>query len=512
MNNNTLSRSKNTIVNTIYGFINKTINIFLPFIIRTAIIYTLGIEYAGLNSLFTSILQVLNLAELGISTAVVYCMYKPMAECDEQMICAIIKYMRKIYYIIGVVVLVIGIAIVPFLPVLIKGNIPNGLNLQILYFIYLINTVISYFFFSYKTTLFNAGQKVGIISNINTVLILIQSIIQIVVLILLKNYYLYLLMMPIFTFINNIWIYYVSKKMYPTITCKGNLSTDVKKDIKTRVKGLFVTRVCTITRNAFDSIFISSFIGLSTVAIYGNYYYIMSAVIGIISVITTSMTASVGNSIVTESIEKNYNDLRKFNFIFNWLVGFCTACLLVLYQPFMTIWMGKENLFSFQMVVIFCVYFYFLNIGSIRAVYHDAAGLWWEARYRAIFEAVLNLVLNFILTYKFGVIGTVVGTLISLIIVNYIYGTQIVFKYYFKKISSKQYFLDNLLYGLATLLICIILYFINKHICINGVIGILIRGIICCGFFNIIYYLLFSNSKLFKDSMNLIKRIVLKNN
>lgn len=201
--------------------------------------------------------------------------------------------------------------------------------------------------------------------------------------------------MPIFTVINNIFISCATKKYYPNLLCAGKLPDNIKKDITTRIKGLFVTRICTTTRNAFDSIFISAFIGLSTVAIYGNYYYIMSAVIGILNVLTVSMTASVGNSLVTESVQKNYKDFRLMNFVFNWIVGFCTCCLLTIIQPFMKIWMGKDALFAFPMVILMCVYFYFLNIGSIRAVYHDAAGLWWEARYRAVFEAALNLILNF---------------------------------------------------------------------------------------------------------------------
>lgn len=503
---NNISRTKNTLINTFFGFFNKIINIFSPFVIRTVIIYSLGIEYVGLNGLFSSILQILNLAELGISSAVVFCMYKPMAERDDDLLCAILNYMRKIYFVIGIIVAIIGIILIPFLKFFINGNVPDNLNIVVLYIIYLINTVISYFFFAYKTTLLNADQKAGIISNINTGVIFIQSVIQIFILLIMKNYYLYLLVMPIFTFINNLWIAFITNKCYPNIVSKGKLPLRTKENIKRRVKGLFVTKICTTTRNAFDSVFISSFIGLTTVGIYGNYYYIMSAVITLISVITSSMTASVGNSLVKESVEKNYKDMRKFNFLFNWIVGFCTSCLLILYQPFMTMWMGKDNLFSFNMVVLFCVYFYFLNIGSIRAVYHDAAGLWWEARYRAIVEAVLNLVLNFILTYYFGVFGTVLGTSISLILVNYIYGTQIVFRHYFKNISAKEYFIDNILYGIATLIICLVLLIINSHIHIVGIFGLLIRGLLCIAIFNTLYVMFFYKFDIYKECKDTIKR------
>lgn len=507
MNENRIS---NTLKNIFFGLGNKLINILIPFLTRTVIIYVLGFEYAGLNSLFSSVLQVLNLAELGISTAIVYCMYKPMAENDTELICALLKYMRKLYYIIGVIVVLLGIMLIPLLPYFINGTVPNGLNIVLLYIIYLCNTGIGYFFFAYKSTLLNAGQKVGVISNINSIIILCQGLAQIFVVTVLKNYYCFLLLMPIFTMINNVFVSWATKKYYPELSCTGNLPENVKKDINTRVKGLFVTRICTTTRNAFDSIFISAFIGLSMVAIYGNYYYIMSAVIGILNVLTVAMTASVGNSLVTESIQKNYRDFRIMNFVFNWIVGFCTCCLLTMIQPFMKIWMGKNALFSLPMVILICVYFYILNIGSIRAVYHDAAGLWWEARYRAVFEAVLNLILNFLLTRWLGVFGTVLGTLIALITINYVWGGQIVFKYYFKTISAKEYFIDNFKYSVVTLIGCSISYFITSRLLTEGIVVCVLAGIISTFIFNTIYFTIFFKTKIFIQSKTLFKAIFVR--
>lgn len=502
------NRTVNTIRNTISGIFNKIISIWMPFLTRTVIIYVLGMEYAGLNGLFSSILQVLNLAELGISTAVVWCMYKPMVTQNKELLCALLKHIRKLYYVIGGIIAVIGIVIIPFLPYLISGDVPSDLNVTIMYGIYLLNTVIGYFFYSYKSTLLNAGQNVGIISNINSGIIFLQSLVQILVVIIFKNYYVFLILMPIFTLINNLWVSYAVKKLYPDITCKNELPESIKKNISVRIKGLFVTRICNTTRNALDSIFISAFLDLTTVAIYGNYYYIMYAVTGVLNAITTAMTASVGNSLVTESVDKNYHDMRKFNFLFNWIVGFFTCCLLTMYQPFMQIWMGKEGLFSFHMVIIFCLYFYFLNMGSIRAVYHDAAGLWWEARYRAIFEAVLNLILNIALTRALGTFGTVLGTLISLIFINYIYGAQIVFKYYFKGISAREYFVDNGKYGLVTLIACSIAFFVSDKINNSGFMGIIIGGVTSVLVFNTIYFLFFCRTKLFKESFVAIKSII----
>ena len=228
------NRTYKTLKNTLFGFFNRLINILMPFITRTVIIYVLGMEYAGLNSLFSSVLQVLNLAEMGISSAVVYCMYKPMAEEDHELIAALLKFMRKIYYIIGWIILVIGILLIPMMSYFVNGSIPKDLNLTVLYSIYLINTGIGYFFFAYKSTLLYAGQKIGVINNINSGIILIQNITQIIIIVILKNYYLYLGLMPLFSIINNFWIFYATKKYYPHISCRGDLPKSVKKNIITR--------------------------------------------------------------------------------------------------------------------------------------------------------------------------------------------------------------------------------------------------------------------------------------
>lgn len=504
------SRAKRALNNTIFGLINRLINIASPFITRTLLIYVLGMEYAGLNSLFTSVLQMLNLAELGISTAVVYCMYKPMAMHDTALVCALLKFMKKVYYYIGTGIMVVGLCLLPILHLFIKGETPSDVNIYILYLIFLFNTTIGYFFYAYKSTLLNAGQKVGVISNVNSIAIALQSIIQILLLLVYHNYYAFLAIMPIFTLLYNIWVSKAVNRIYPNYRPYGTLDKCVTKDIYRRIKGLFITKICTTTRTALNNIFISSLIGLTTVAIYGNYYYIMAAVISVLGVVTTAMTASVGNSLVTESTKKNYDDMRKFNFIFNWIVGYFSCCLLLMFQPFMRIWVGSNNTFPYSIVIALVIYFYSLNMGSIRAVYHDAAGLWWEARYRAILEAVANLVLNYVLTLWLGVIGTILGTLISLVIINYGYGTLIVFQYYFKGISPRGYFADNILFLCISAVCCVICYAVNSVLPQNGIMSLLCPFAITSVLFNVIYYLFVCKLDICHTSLKFIKQIVLK--
>lgn len=503
------TRTNNTVRNIIFGLLNRVVNIFFPFVIRSVLIYSLGANYLGLNTLFSSVLQILNLAELGLSSAIVYSMYKPIAENDTEIVCALLSLYRKLYKMIGLVVFGIGIILVPFLPNLIKGSYPLEINLTIVYFIYLFNTVISYLFFAYKTAIWNACQKVSMVNNISSFVVIVQSIVQIVVLLRTHNYYVYLVIMPLCTLLNNFLISYMTKKYYPQYVCRGNVPKEIAHSIMQRVKGLVISRVCTTTRNSLDSIFISSMIGLTAVAIYGNYYYIMAAIISITNIIISSMTSSVGNSIATESVEKNYSDMRKFIFSFAWISGICTICLLCLFQPFMKLWVGEKMMFGMHIVILFCIYFYSICLGSVRSAYHDAAGLWWEARYRAIMETVVNCALNYVLTLLLGVAGTILSTIIAILVINYGYGTSIVFKYYFKGISMKQYYLDHLFYTIITIIAAAVTYGVCIIIPIKNIYVVLIlRLLVCLIVPNLIFILVYHRNKLFKQNIFIVKQVV----
>ena len=231
-------------------------------------------------------------------------------------------------------------------------------------------------------------QRKDIVSKISSILSLLQSALQIIILIFLQNYYIYVLVLPIITILQNILSAVIATKKYPEYVCEGKVSKEAKKDIWNRVSGLMVVKVSTTTRNSLDSIFLSMFLGLNILAMYNNYYTIMNAVIGVMTIITGSMLAGVGNSIAVETPEKNYSDLKKFDFIYMLIAGWCTICLLCLYQPFMKIWMGEQNLLDMFVVILLCLYFYLLKMGDIKSMYLDGAGLWHKIRVKAIFEAL----------------------------------------------------------------------------------------------------------------------------
>ena len=503
-----MKRTKNAIRNIIWGLVNKVIVLVFPFIIRTILIKKLGSEYLGLSSLFTSILEVLNLTELGFSSAIVFSMYKPIAENDTKTICALMNLYKKIYRIIGTIILVIGLAITPFLTNLISGTYPDDINIYVLYLIYLFNTSITYFMFAYKSALLTAHQRADITSNVNTAMYIIRYLLQIIVLVTLKNYYVYVLTITVTSIANNIVVAYITNKKYPQYVCKGDITEKEKTDIKKKVGGLMIQKVCATTRNSLDSIFISAYLGLTVVAMYSNYYSIISAILGISTMLTSAIVAGVGNSIVVDSVEKNYKDMNKFNFMYMWIAGWCTICLACLYQPFMKIWMGEEYMFSYGVVVLFCMYFYALKMGDIRSVYSEAKGLWWESKYRAIAEVIANIALNWILVKFFGVYGIISGTLISLLIINFGYGSQILFKYYFKEQKVSEYFLTHGKYALVTFVICVITYFACSFVGVEGILGLILKGIICVIVPNILYLVIYRKDNKFKESKEFVGKIL----
>lgn len=491
-----MNRSRNTVRNIIWGLAYQVILLLFPFLIRTIILRILGTEYLGLNSLFTSILNVLNMAELGFSSAVVFSMYEPIANNNEELICALLAFYRKIYLVIGCVVLGLGLIILPLLPLLINGTYPSDINLYILYLLYILDTVLSYFLFAYKGSLLSAHHRNDLSSKINIIVRVSRYSLQIGLLLVFKNYYVYMVVMPICTILENLLNKWVAERYYPQYVCKGKISKDVADVIKKQVSGLMVSKVCGTLRNSLDSIILSAFIGLVTVGIYGNYYYVLNAVHGILTIIGTSMKAGVGNSIVKENKEKNFADFQKFTFLYSWITGWFTCCMFCLYQPFMLLWTGSNKmLFPFPIMALFCIYFFILCASDMRNVYMDAIGLWWEARYRSILECVANLICNILFGYLWGVTGVIMATLVTYVIINLTYGTKILFDNYFYEESLWKYLWSQIKYFIVTCIALIVCYWICQYISGNVLMVLFIRTIVCIVLPNIIFILVYKKNK-----------------
>ena len=432
---------KNAKRNMFFGAINRIIMLVIPFFERLIMLNVLGSQYLGLGSLYQSLIQVLSLSELGFSSAMVYNMYKPAAEGNTVKMNALLNFYRKAYRIIGVVILGTGLIVIPFLPRLIKGSYPADIDLTALYLIYLGNTVVSYFLFAYKSSLIVVHQRDDVNSTLNSVVKLGLTGSQIAILLLTKNYYLFSLLMPVFTILKNLLIGWRTKVMFPQYRAEGELSAEDKADIKKHVAGTFIGQACGVTRNSLDSICISAFLGLTLTAIYNNYFVVLNVVTSCTAIFTAAFLGGIGNHVATRSIEENLQEMKRLDFIYLWIGGWCAICLLCMYQPFMEIWMGKDMLLPMSAAVMFSMYFYMLKLGDVQSMYSSANGLWWEQRYRALCETALNLTLNILLGKYFGVHGIILATMISLMTCNYIWGSCILFRHYFSFTWLKQYFI-----------------------------------------------------------------------
>lgn len=500
------SRSKNATRNIITGILNKFASIIMPFIVRTVIIRTLGMDYLGLDNLFAAILQVLNLSELGISSAIAFCMYRPIADGNNEKVEALYLYVKKAYKFVGGFILIAGLLVLPFLNYFIKGDAPTSINVYILYIIYIINSSLSYCLFAYKSVLLSAYQRLYIGNLVLTVSRMFTYILQLVVLCLFKDYYFYVIALPLGTLMNNIILSYYTDKVFPNIQTKGWLDDKSKAEVKHQLLGVCINKICLASRNSLDSIIVSTYLGLITTAIYNNYFYIINALVSIVLILSGSIIPGVGNSIATETVEKNYRDFRKFNFLFIWIVHVFTTCLFVLYQPFMRMWVGEDACLPLSSAALFSSYFFFMMLGNIKAAYTEAAGLWWENKNRAVLEVILNVALNIMLGKIWGVNGIIIATVITIAVINFGLSTTVLFKNYFKKISCKVFFIDSCGFFIVTIFTTTVAYFISEVISdLSPLLELSIKLVICLVVSNIIFIIVYFRTKVYNESIIWIK-------
>lgn len=486
-----LERTKNAARNAAYAYLSRLILMIFPFLTRGLFIRLLGSEYLGLNGLFSSILTVLNMSELGFSSAIAVHMYRAIAADDGKTMNALLNYYRKVYHIVGTVIVCAGLALIPFLPRLIRDSYPSDINLTAVYLVFLLDTVLSYFLFAHYGCLIGAFQRDDLSTKANLIVKLLMYAGQIGVLLVTRNFYAYLVIMPLCTVARNLITYYAARRTFPQYVPEGTLPEDITKSIGSMVKGVVISKVASVCRNSFDSIFISMFLGLTATAIYGNYYYIMDTISALILTIIFAVNGGAGNSVAMETQEKNYQDMNRMNFLYMWLSGWCAICMLCLYQPFMTLWVGKDMLLPVSTMVLFCVYFYLLKMGDIASIYSGANGLFWESRYITIAEAVGNITLNYFLGKYFGIAGILWATILTVVGINLLFGSRIVFKYYFTSFSANQYILWHLKHGAVTAAVGAVTYWVCSLVTLSGIPALLVIGMICVALPNLLFFLIY---------------------
>lgn len=504
-----MGRTDKTVNNIKYGMLSSVILTVLKFMTRTVMIYTLGIQYVGIDGLFASVIGILNLSELGISNAINYSLYRPVAEKDYIRANNIINFYKEIYFLIGCIIALVGVGMLPFLEVFINGEIPQEQNIYLLYLLTLINTSLGYFLFAYKNSIFIANLQNKEISNVKTFTSLLQNIVQIICLYTWKSYLIYLCFAPIFTVVNNLLLSKRAKKMFPEYFAEGRLCKEEKSAILANVKGLIIQKIGSVVFNSVDSIVISMYLGLSMVAVYNNYFYIIQFLWILLGVIESTLIASVGNSIAVEDRLKNKRDFYRFNFIYIWIVSVTSSCLLCGYQPFMEIWVGQDLMLSEVMVVLFAIYYYVCKMGTMGYIYKEAAGIWTKGKYIPAISAVVNLGMNIILTQRVGLPGILISSIISMGSVNLFGYLYVVFKNYLGTTSEwAKYMITQYLYLFINLGVAYMAFKIVEKIGMGGILGFITSVIFSFFWQNVMMILIYHNTDGFAESFIFIKKSI----
>ncbi len=505
------SRTEYAAKNIMWGYIYCFVRIFLEFVLRTIFIYKIGAAYLGVNGLYTNVLGVLSLSELGIGVSMNYSLYRPIAEGDRQKIKALMSYFKKAYRIIALAVSVIGVAIVPLLRYIIKdaGGLSNK-ELILYYMIYLFNTVTSYCV-SYKYSLVNAHQKNYIITKSDTYFKVITIALQIVILFFLKSFLLYLICQALVALIQKIYLSVYINKLYPWLVHSEVLALEPedKQQLKNNVKGTLVHKLSEVAICQTDNIIISAFINITTVGLVSNYTLINNAITTFTSALFNSLTAGYGNFIVKESKERQEELLYINQFLSFGVFGFVGVCLLVLIQPLIGIWVGENNLIDDFSMVLFVLNIYFAGERTMVGSYKTAAGIFLQDRWVVILRSIVNLVLSLLLVNFIGLPGIYIGTLVQGVLGNII-EPIIVYKNMFNH-SPVKYYLNSLKYIGVTVVIYVISRFAVSKIYTEKSLPLFVAvTIMTAAIFIIFYIAVFWKNKYFiilkNKAFNIIRK------
>lgn len=502
------SRSEYVVKNVSVTLIMQIVKNILAFVSRTAFVYVLGAEYLGVNSLFTDILTVLSFAELGIGNAMVFSLYKPLAEKDREKIKSLMAVYAKAYRVIGIVIAVLGICIAPFVKYIVGDISYVKENITVLYLLFLLNSVISYFFV-YKKSLIIADQKNYIVDIYQQIFYAIQVIVQIIFLVTTKKFIPYLLIMIATTFLNNLYVAHKANKMYPFLTEKEvkPLEKTEVNGIITNVKALVVYKIGGIILESTDSIFMSSLINVITVGLYANYKMVINIFKTIGSQAMNSIVASVGNLNASASDEKKESVFYEMLYISAWFFGFVTAGLCCFLTPLINVWLGDSYVIGFDAVIAACIYFYVSNMHYPCYTYRTTAGLFVFGKYVPMIAAASNIVLDIVMGKLWGLSGILWASTISRVFTYELIDPLLIYKRVFRK-SVAKYFA---IYAGLTLVIVadgLISYKVSSVVAIGGFMGVVVQAIVFSIIFNLLFFMATFKTKSFKSICGRMKTII----
>lgn len=443
--------------NIMFGYVSNITYMLLGFVLRTIFLQRLGETLLGVNGLYTGILSVVSLAELGIGTAMNYSLYGPVARGEVEKIKSYMQFFKQAYRIIGVVVALLGVAVIPFLPSIVKNTI--GLTMAELtgyYLIFLFNTVSTYFM-TYKYSLSNAEQKNYIQTNAATVSKLFTTIVQIIILLTSADFMAYLLAVAVVELLQKIIMNAYLNRKYPYLKEKQveKLSVQERKVILSDTKALAIQKAGDAARLQTDAIIISSFLHVGIVGMIDNYNMIILSVTGFVDIIFNSVISGFGNLIATEKKERQYQIFQVYRFAAAWLYGYTAMGFWFLLSPLIALLWGEKWLVGFSIVFLIILDYYLKGERIVLYNFKTAAGIFKEDKYLAFSQGIVNLILSIVLIQKIGLAGVYIGTVVSGVMANLI-RPFLIYRIAFQQ-PVKDYFMRGLYFALHLLLCAAIL-------------------------------------------------------
>lgn len=504
---NKISRSENITRNVSVTIVTQAISMVFAFLTRTIFIRLLGEEYLGVDGLFTSILTIFSLAELGIGNALIFSLYKPIAQGDTQKATQYLAIYEKCYRWIIFIILAIGVVIIPFLQSIVNADIDHlNINLYVVYCLFLFNTVSSYFL-AHRQAVLVVNQLQRTVSSCQTVVKIIVSALECTVLLLFKSYYLYLLIRVIGNYSTAIWLNFKVKKSYPELCVinKEKLSKEEIFRIKKDVYALFIRRTGSVIASSSAGIIINAFISLSMVGIYSNYVLIVNSVQGVTTLIVSAMTASIGNFIATKKKNESESAFRLYTFISYLLYGFCTIFFIVLVDRFIVLLWGENYVLSKTALYLIVLNFFLYGFQSAINVFRDTSGLFVQGKYRPLISAAVSLGLSLILAPIMGIEGIILGSIASRVLISVWYDPFILYKKLFQ-IKVSGYFYRLISYLFTSFALGFLISTFTKLLP-NTIVGILLSAVVCC-VCSLALLLPFLKSIEFKDLFSRIRQML----
>lgn len=499
------SRMKNSAKNAVVGFVLQVISMVLGFVSRKLFIDYLGLEYLGVNGLFTNVLTILSFAELGIGNAIIFSLYKPLAEGNKPRLQQLMRFYATAYKMIAAIIAVCGLLVIPFFQFIINDTPQITESIIFIYLLFLANTVMSYLFI-YKKSLIIADQKDYIVIFWDRLFSYLAIVLHILILIYTRNFILYLISGILVSLVGNLFIAKKADKMYPFLKYKTgeNLDKTEQKNIFTNVKALLLYKIGSVSLNGTDNIIISAMIGVASVGLTSNYLLIITSVSVIIGQITCAFTAPIGNlNALSDNIKKESVFNQLFLFLC-WLCGFVSIGMLLLSDSIIALMFGAEYQIDFLVVFALILHYYINSVHNVNYTYRTTMGLYVKGKCAPLVAAIVNIGLSILFANLWGLAGIFFATSAARLITTSWVDPYLIYKHKFQK-SSSVYFVKYITYFLVVVINGFVNYTVLSFIKIDGVFGFLIKFTVCCVLANLIFLLAYFKTKAFKEIIKSLK-------